>query len=34
MNVVDKLTSTSEQNQSTLDKLNKMIDGKVLKLNQ
>ena len=27
MNVVDKLTSPSEQNKSTLDKLNKMIDG-------
>ena len=27
MNVVDKLTNTSEQNKSTLDKLNKMIDG-------
>ena len=27
MNVVDKPTNTSEQNQSTLDKLNKMIDG-------
>ena len=27
MNVVDKSTNTSEQNQSTLDKLNKMIDG-------
>ena len=27
MNVVDKSTSPSEQNQSTLDKLNKMIDG-------
>ena len=27
MNVVDKSTSSSEQNQSTLDKLNKMIDG-------
>ena len=26
MNVVDKSTNTSEQNQSTLDKLNKMID--------
>ena len=27
MNVVDKSTNTSEQNQSTLDKINKMIDG-------
>ena len=27
MNVVDKSTSPSEQNQSTFDKLNKMIDG-------
>ena len=27
MNVVDKLTSPSEQNKSILDKLNKMIDG-------
>ena len=27
MNVVDKLTSPSEQNKSTLDKLNEMIDG-------
>ena len=27
MNVVDKLTSPSEQNKSTLDKINKMIDG-------
>ena len=27
MNVVDKLTSPSEQNKSTLDKLSKMIDG-------
>ena len=27
MNIVDKPTNTSEQNQSTLDKLNKMIDG-------
>ena len=27
MNVVDKSTNTTEQNQSTLDKLNKMIDG-------
>ena len=27
MNVVDKSTSPSEQNQSRLDKLNKMIDG-------
>ena len=27
MNVVDKLTSPSDQNKSTLDKLNKMIDG-------
>ena len=27
MNVVDTPTNTSEQNQSTLDKLNKMIDG-------
>ena len=27
MNVVDKSTNPSEQNQSTLDKLNKMIDG-------
>ena len=27
MNVIDKSTSASEQNQSTLDKLNKMIDG-------
>ncbi len=27
MNVVDKLTSPSEQNKYTLDKLNKMIDG-------
>ena len=27
MNVVEKSTSPSEQNQSTLDKLNKMIDG-------
>ena len=27
MNVIDKSTSPSEQNQSTLDKLNKMIDG-------
>ena len=27
MNVVDKSTSSLEQNQSTLDKLNKMIDG-------
>ena len=27
MNVIDKLTSPSEQNKATLDKLNKMIDG-------
>ena len=27
MNVVDKLTSPFDQNKSTLDNLNKMIDG-------
>ena len=27
MNVIDKSTNPSEQSQSTLDKLNKMIDG-------